>query len=297
MQRRLRTAHAWIGLAAAAGVSLGLQATPTLADKQVALARRALQAGAGDAIAVAEAQAWVAALAAAQVAQRHREHHQALRLARLVGLPPDPLPVAAGPPPSPSLPAAAALRGAVRAVDTAPAVRLARLTHTAARARRLEQAAANSTVLSVGGQLEVDSPLGVAARLQIGLAGAADGATARERSALRAAEAAAAADIAQARHAARHALATALHEVEHTTRRVAVLRDQRLPALRRVVELLRLRSPRGEGRRGGLLAAQRVWLRARLALAEADAAALRARLHAFMLLPPVGAQPAAKEAR
>ena len=297
LSRQLAVADAWIELWTAQNAAPWLGRERTLAAQALAKAKRGRARGALRRDSVAAAQTWLAQLRLAELRRQHDAHHAALRLSRLLGLRPHPLVGIIGAPPAPTVPegSPALFKALQRKLERLSAVRLGRLRWLAARAKSREVRANRGAVLSLGGQLEVDSPLGTAGRLALGITWSDGGASARQRAALRAAEAAAKHNQEAARISAAHALEDALHGAHHSQARLTVLRDALVPALASQVSLLRKRVRAGEALQADLFTAQRRWLAGQLQLSSATGMAARRRLAAWLLLRALGVETPTEE--
>ncbi|MGE0786614.1 MAG: TolC family protein [Sandaracinaceae bacterium] len=227
---RLEAARRWIELWALQRSEHLAERDVDEAQRTVSLAERALAGGAGSVAELAARRAELADAEQHRLSIEGERTHAALQLAIAMGRTPSPRLRTRGDLPRPALPTGAALDREVRRVAELPVVRVAELRAIAARTREVEASAEAAPILSVGFQLQRESPeawmiygnLG----LQLPLFDQGQRATSQAR---------AEAELAEGEHerAALEATAEmldAVHEVEHARRLLASLRERAIPA-------------------------------------------------------------------
>jgi outer membrane protein TolC len=186
--------------------------------------------------------------------------------------------------PLPQLPDAAAWQMRTATLQQLPLVAMARLEAAAQRAREVEAAAAASSGLVLGGQLQHDPQGNTALVATLGLRWAAFDKGQRNRSQAREATERAAAESEESTLAARQQLALAWHEVEHARQTEALLRDDLLATADLQLQQRELAAKRGVATLFEVIRARRTRLDAERRWVAAQGQRAWAELKAWLLL-------------
>lgn len=279
---RMEAARRWLDLWRIQRLLQVLDAEVALARRLVEATRRAVAAGARTSVDEAEADAYLAEVRLRAIALRGVRHEASIALATAMGRTPTPRLVAAGAPPAPELPDAGPDLARVEAL---PGVALERLAAAAARAREAEVAAVFAPQLSLGAQVQRESPDGVIVSGVVGLTIPLFDRGQRERSAQRAEAELREGEHEQARLEAARDLALAVHDVAHQRRQERAMRELLVPALERLAER---REAALQGGGGGtifaLLDARRRVLDAHGRAIDAEAARIWAEVRLWLYL-------------
>jgi cobalt-zinc-cadmium efflux system outer membrane protein len=285
LRSRLEAARRWIDLATLSEIAEVMESRVRGLEKLVESRERALSAGVGTAVPLAEARALLAELRQSRLDLEGDEFSAATQLSLSLGRAPGPEPLrTAGPMPEPSLPEEPEIRDRITNVDAAPDLVVERLRETAAHARAVEASAQYAPVLTLGAQGE-HSALGP--WVIFGVTGVTfDGFGQRHRwSSFAEGEAAgASAETTSARLRVHAELEEAVHELRHSAEVVRVLEEQTLPALRALVASLERAVALGEATRFALIAARDRELAAVGSAYRAHGAVTWAKVHLWLLL-------------
>lgn len=239
LDARMAAARAWIDLWAAERLIEEARREEAIAGELERLVARAAALRALTRADLAEARAYHAEARSMVLAAEGDLYLRGIALAREVGAP-EAIPLrTAGPPPSPPIPRAADLVTLLQQAATLPSVEVRALQTRAARAREIEDHAARGTLLQLGAAVQRDAPDGLVvsglARVTFPFFERGE----RERAGMRAEAAALDGERANALLAARADLASSVHEVEHTSAMLAVIRDDLVPASREAAQTRR----------------------------------------------------------
>lgn len=275
---RLEAAHQWIELWTIAREDEALADEAALAAELVALTERGLRAGVRTVVDASEAEAYRAEVAERALALEGMRTHASLALSAAMASEPRADLRTAGEPPAPPLPDD--LEVTLALVERLPSVAVHRLTAAALRAHDVEMAASYGPQLTLGAQVQRESPSGFivqgVAALSIPLFDQGQ----RSRSAALGEAERAEGELGHARLEAASALADAVHEREHTRQQETLLTQTLLPALDRLVAQREASLRAGEGTLFELIDARRrrIAARARAARARGERAWAEVRL-------------------
>jgi outer membrane protein TolC len=289
LRARLEAARRWVELRTLEALEASLEAQAELLERELASKERAVEAGVSTGAELAETRALVAALSDERLQIEGERFAASIRLAVAMGRSGQGAGalVTEGPDPEPQLPRLGEIRARIASVEALPDVAVQRLDETAARAREAEAAAQYAPVLQVGGQLERTSD---DAWVLYGVAGLSFSAFGQERRSVALARARTERAITateMARSRARAELVEALHEVEHTRRQLASLRDELLPALEAVASRHTRALALGEGTVFAAMEARRRVLEARASVERARGARVWAEVRLWLLLAEI----------
>lgn len=281
LDARLEAAHRWIELHRVQELLRVVAEEEALGTALRDATARAVRAGLRTAVDEAELEAHLAETRLRAIALEGARREAALALSVAMARTPTPQLRAHGDPPEPALPDQADV---LARIEQLPAVAVARLTAAAERARAIEAAAAHAPELTLGAQIQRESPSGVIASGVVGLAFPLFDRGQRATSAARAEAERREGEHAQARLEAARELALAVHEVEHHRRQEQAARELLVPAAERLVQRREAALAAGEGTLFALLDARRRGLEARARAIEARAARIWAEVRLWLLL-------------
>lgn len=260
---RLDAARAYFALWTAGRVHALIASELAAASKLLEAARQARMAGTGSVHAEAEAAAALAELRGHAIEVEHALHHASISLARATGLPFDRPLQASGELPIAPLPQGAALAEAIAKARTSTAVRLIALERDASAARAAEARVGRGAWLQLGGWVELGTPSDATLRFTLGWQTGSPSQSAREEAAVAREAARHEVDLARLRRDAEATLRDAGHEVHHSARALASLREHLLPAAERRLALRRAALAAGTGGIAAVAEAERALLQAR----------------------------------
>lgn len=251
-----------------------------LAEELTEATARAVAAGVRTRVDQAELEAYLAEVALRAAVLEGERHDASIELSVAMAREPNSELRPAGDPPRPALPD----RVDIERVEQLPQVAVERLAAAAARAREAEEAAGYAPLLSLGAQIQRESPDGVIALGVVGMSIPLFDRGQRARSIARAEAAQREGRATQARLEATRELVLAVHEVEHERRQEREIAERLVPALERLVEGRAALLRAGEGTIFALLDARRRGLEARAQAVDAQAARAWAELKLWLLL-------------
>jgi len=282
LEQRLAAAHAWVQLWAAEHQLALVEAQLEIRRGSLERLREAQVGGVATFADVAQGEAKLAATEATVVAARGMVHDRGLRLAAELARGGQVLRTS-GEPPDPVLPSERELASRFAEVHALPQVALARLTSRWERARAVEAKAAAGTTMSAGMAVQREGTTDVLVFGSVGVQvpwSRAQTTVASHLAQARIAEG----EEAMLRQRLAAQLGTVLHELQHTRRRLQVLRERVLPAAEALVAAREAAMSVGETTWVLLLDAQDQHAEARLAEQDAAAAWLWARIEAWLYL-------------
>lgn len=284
LESRLGAARAWIELRAAELSLAEARREQALARELVALAERAMEAGVGTRLDLANAQAVAAQAHLSMTELEGRAHDLGLHLAREVGEATREPKRTRGDYPRVDLPDTDRLVARLDAIDMLPEIFRHQLERRVALAEAAKARASARTQLSTGVSVQLESNRDL---VIFGVLGASvpvfNRGRAQSLQAQRDADLARA-DTERSRIDAVTRLGIAVHELRHSEERVATLQERVLPALASQVERHEAALAHGASTRIELLRAQHQWRQARRELIAAEALHVWARVELWLYL-------------
>lgn len=282
LNARLEAAKRWIDLWQVTALERVLRDEQRLASSTTDVTGRAVSAGARTRVDEAEARAYAAEVALRAIALEGTRHEASVALAVAMGRRPTARLAPRGDLPEPALPEDPSRR--LADVERMPSVAIERLSAAASRAHEVEAAAQYAPQLSLGAQVQRESPSGVIAQGVVALSLPTFDTGQRARSVALAEAERREGEGDQARLDAQGELSLAIHDVEHQRREEATTNDSLVPALTTLVEQREAALRAGEGTVFELLDARRRSLAARARSIEARAARAWAEVRLWVLL-------------
>ena len=284
LAQRMGAAKAWIDLWAAQKLLSLAEAEADVARDLAKLGEKAAAAEAATKADAAEARAYAAEAKLMVLDAEDEELERGLSLARQTASKAAEPAAAAGDLPEPSLPEPGTWATALAQVDRLPAVRVKVLAQRAESARAAEETAARGTQLSLGVVVQKDGPQNYAAFGAIGLTVPIFDRGQRERAPAEARATALGGEKESAAIDARAELHKAFHDVKHTGRILATVKDELLPPLVEAAEGREKIFRAGDGTMVDVLSARRRVISARARLVRARAANAWAKVKVWLFL-------------